>query len=133
MPERGVASKGEIVIYGPNERGQYFAAGRGRTIREQFEAFHAEHPEVYGELVKVSRQVRGRRAHWSIGAAFEVVRYYRMIGPDEGEPFLLNNNYRSYYARLIMANEPDLEGFFALRELREATQDARDVVRGAGQ
>lgn len=30
--------------------------------------------------------------------------------------FKLNNSYRAYYARLIMAQEPDLAGLFALRK-----------------
>ena len=118
-------------IYGPSERGQYFAAGRGRTIREQFEAFHAEHPEVYRELVALARLVKSRgRPHWGIKAAFEVARYTRIVERDDAEPFLLNNNYAPHYARLIMDREPDLAGFFAVRELHEPS--ARDVVRGAG-
>ena len=30
--------------------------------------------------------------------------------------FVLNNNYTALYARRIMANEPDLDGVFRLRE-----------------
>ena len=30
--------------------------------------------------------------------------------------FKLNNNFTAHYARLLMAQEPDLEGFFETRE-----------------
>jgi hypothetical protein len=32
-----------------------------------------------------------------------------------GDDWRLNNNYRPYYARLLMQQEPQLQGFFALR------------------
>ncbi len=92
------------------------------TIDSRFEAFHARHPEVYDELVDLAyqaRRVAGRR-RIGIGMLFEVLRWeWTLAGlPDDAEEFKLNNNYRSRYARLIMANNPDLDGLFELRELK---------------
>lgn len=90
------------------------------TIGQQFRRFHAEHPEVYEELVSLSRiaKMAGRQA--GIKMVFEVLRWNRMIAglPDPGEDYKLNNNYHSRYARLIMRQEPDLKGFFETRRLR---------------
>ena len=94
-----------------------------QTIQGRFERFHADHPEVYAEIVRLAREWRAasrspRTARWSIDGAFEVLRWQRHIAADEHEPYRLNNDYRSRYARAVMEWEPDLDGVFDLRELR---------------
>lgn len=86
-------------------------------IREAFLRFHAENPLVYEELVKLAR--RGKRAgvtRIGIKMLFEVLRWQHALDT-AGDDFKLNNNYHSYYARLIMRKEPDLFGIFELRKL----------------
>jgi hypothetical protein len=52
-----------------------------------------------------------------IGTLWEVLRHdYLLQGLDA--PKGLPNNHRSRYARLLMLQEPDLKGFFALSKLR---------------
>lgn len=88
------------------------------TLEERFEEFHDKNPHVYVALVKLARQLMAR-GHKKIGIAmlWEVLRWQSML-QTEGDPFKLNNDYKSRYARLIMAIEPDLEGVFDLRELK---------------
>jgi hypothetical protein len=91
------------------------------TIRERFEAFHAAHPEVYDELVRLAYEARAAgRDKVGIKMLFEVVRWNRIVvgGVDEG--WRLNNVFSAHYARLIMQREPDLAGFFETRSLRSA-------------
>ncbi len=90
------------------------------SIEAQFEAFHTRHPEVYASLVTLAYQARGRDRRIGIGMLFEVLRWeWTLAGlPDDAEEFKLNNNYRSRYARLIMADHPQLDGLFELRELK---------------
>jgi hypothetical protein len=80
----------------------------------RFETFHAAHPAVYRELVRLARREvkRGRRP--GIGMIWEVMRW-RVAGPRR---LRLNNDWRSRYARLIQASEPDLAGVFRTRKLR---------------
>lgn len=33
-----------------------------------------------------------------------------------GDKYKLNNNYTRHYSRLLMSREPELEGFFEVRE-----------------
>jgi hypothetical protein len=90
-----------------------------RRIEAAFNAFHAEHPEVYAELVRVARRLRQQGwERFGIATVFEVVRYRSMIGNLAGgaKP-KLNNNHRAYYSRLIMEREPDLAGVFKTRQL----------------
>ena len=90
------------------------------TIEQKFWEFHEAHPEVYAELVGIARGlIRRGYKRFGIATCYEVCRWRSMMGVGVGrtEPFKLNNNYRAYYARLIMQREPDLRGIFKTREL----------------
>jgi hypothetical protein len=121
MIEFGVTAQDQLVV-------------KGETIRKGFERFHAANPSVYKRLVAHARVWRhaqpGRKL--GIGMLFERLRWDLAL-QTRGEPIKLNNNYRSYYARLIMAQEPDLADIFATRRLRapdypdqEGDSDGRD-------
>lgn len=84
-----------------------------------FQRFHAEHPEIYRELCRLARNLKSQGLEkYSIVGIYEVIRFNDAYSNTGEKPFKLNNNYRSRYARLIMENEPDLQGFFETRELR---------------
>lgn len=76
--------------------------------------FHRENPHVLREIVQVCLRVLPKRTHWSINAAFEVVRYNADI-TTTGRTYKLNNNHRAFYARWIMRDVPALAGFFCTR------------------
>jgi hypothetical protein len=90
---------------------------RADRIQTEFQTFHNEHPEVYTRLVRLARtwQANGS-AKLGIATLFEVLRWNSHLNPDKAGGYKLNNNYRALYARLIMDQEPDLEGLFELRE-----------------
>lgn len=94
-----------------------------RTIEARFVAFHAAHPEVLEKLRELSLELvrRGHR-HFGISVPWEVLRYRTLLGytPTEGEPFRLNDHFRSRYSRLLMETTPELEGVFETRELKTA-------------
>ena len=89
------------------------------TPREKFEWFHENNPHVYRALVDLARRQKelGRK-HWSMKAAFEVLRHLGTLKTDprsETTKYKLNNIYTAFYARLIMKQESDLAGFFSTR------------------
>ena len=88
-------------------------------IEQAFLQFHADNPLVYDELVALAKDLRSRQYDTlGIGMLFEVLRWRRMkLVAGNDYDFKLNNNYRAYYARLIMEREPDLAGVFNTREL----------------
>ena len=51
---------------------------------------------------------------------FEVIRWQWSRETTASDGFRLNNSLTSRFARLIMEQEPDLEGFFDVRELKAA-------------
>lgn len=75
---------------------------------------------VYGACRRAALRLRRRGfRRYAVSALFEAARWLWAvrIGPDV-DGWRLNSNYTPYLARELMASEPDLAGFFALRELR---------------
>ena len=92
----------------------------GNPLDEAFERFHRLNPRVYELLVDLARQAKTRGLERvGMKMLFEVVRWEFTLTTTDPD-WKLNNNYTSRYARLIMANEPDLAGMFATRDLRSA-------------
>lgn len=99
-----------------------------RTIREAFLRFHGENPHVYEQLLAMAQQAQQAGASkLGIGMMFEVLRWQATLRTG-GDDFKLNNNYRSYYARLIVARNPSLEGVFEMRRLHGRGLSAQDVA-----
>jgi len=89
------------------------------SIEERFREFHAAHPEVYTELVKLARQAKAAgRTRIGMKLLFEVVRWNSVVNPDRDGDFKINNIFSSRYVRMIKRHEPDLAEMFATRELR---------------
>lgn len=91
-----------------------------KSLYAQFLEFHGANPDVYKSLVRMSHDLvcRGHK-RYGIGGLFEVLRWQSAMLTDSKD-WKLNNNYRAFYARLIMASEPLLDGFFELREQKAA-------------
>lgn len=90
----------------------------GESIEEQFQAFHEANPHIYRLLRALALDYkRSGRSRCGIKMLYEVLRYRSGVYTT-GEPYKLNNNFTSLYARLLMDREPELEGFFEIRERR---------------
>ena len=88
---------------------------REPTMTERFEALMASRPDIYELMVKLARDVKGRGIEdYGMKAIFERARWHFRVERGEAD-FKLNNNYTAFYAREIMAREPDLDGFFKTR------------------
>jgi len=91
----------------------------GSKGEERFNAFHLQHPEVYKAICDKSRILKRRGVnHYGIFALLNVVRYHSDVSANKSSPWRLNNNFAPYYARLIMRQEADLQGFFELRTMK---------------
>ena len=95
------------------------AAPRPLTIQERFAAFDRANPHVYRLLVRFAFEAKARRTRYSLKALFERIRWHVQIETG-GEEFKLNNLYTSRYARKLIAEYPEFEGFFETRELKAA-------------
>ncbi len=95
-------------------------SAKDKTIAEAFADFHEANPHVYRNLVRLARKMKDvGRARVGISLLYENLRWnYSLHTTTEESSYRLPNNYRAYYARLIMATNADLEGMFDVSELR---------------
>lgn len=82
----------------------------------KFVQFHEENPNVYTRLRELAFEWKNA-GHEKIGIAmlYEVMRWTAGLKSKDLDGFTLNNNYKAYYARMLMFNEPELRGMFDLR------------------
>ena len=86
---------------------------------------HIQHPGVYRLLRRLAFQaVQAGATRLGMKNLYEVARWNRMMEglPESDDQFRLNNNWTGMYARLLMENEPALDGLFETRELRSSTR-----------
>lgn len=96
---------------------------REATIQERFEAFHRANPQVYAALRGLALQMLGNGVRqYGIKGLFEILRWQFAL-QTKGEPFKLCNDYTSRYARLLVNLNPELDGFFEFRSLREVCHE----------
>ena len=91
--------------------------GISPTIAQRFVEFHTASPDVYQALVALARQWLSNTGRKKLGikTLFERARWELALTTSDPD-FKLNNNYAPYYARLVMRQEPDLDGMFDLRK-----------------
>jgi len=83
----------------------------------QFRNFHRVHPHVYEQLKTLALRLKNVGVQsYGMKALFEILRFNALLSVDNN--FELNNNYAPLYARLLMKQEEELQGFFKIRTLR---------------
>lgn len=88
------------------------------TLQEKFELYHAANPHVYKLFEKYARRARNAGfVRYSANSIFEVIRWHLNIDT-VGEIYKMNNNYRAFYARKFMEENPAYRGFFEIRKQR---------------
>jgi hypothetical protein len=87
----------------------------GESHFERFERFHSLNPHVYEAIASLVRQLK-RRGHKRISmrGLFEFLRTSHAL-QTAGDDYKLNNNFTSFYARLIAVKEPELASLFEFR------------------
>ena len=84
----------------------------------RFAEYHQANPHIYDAIVDLCREWKAAgHDRIGIGMVFEILRWQHGMRAT-GDDFSVNNTMRSRYARLVMANEPDLVGFFETRSLK---------------
>ena len=91
---------------------------RRRSIDARFADFHAANPHVYRNIRALALSlVDAGREKVGVKACIEVLRYFVGIHTERGsDPYALNNDYASRYARLLLKDEPRLRGLIDTRE-----------------
>ena len=94
-------------------------------VEEAFRRFHRENPHVYERLKRLAFKLKVRGVdRWGMKALYEILRYEEAVATNSPAAlYRLNNNFTALYARMLMEREPDLEGFFEVRERVGASTD----------
>jgi len=98
------------------------------SLAVRFMEFHQKNPEVYRTLFQLAYNlyVKGIRKY-GIAGLWEVMRW-QMTMELADEEFKLNNDYKAFYARLLMAQNSFLEGFFTVRNSEADEAFAYELV-----
>ena len=91
---------------------------RELTIQERFELFHEANPEVYEWLHEKAMTAVASGKKIGMKCLWEMLRWHVYIELEYEDEFRLNNDFTSRYARYLMDDEDDLDGYFEIRELR---------------
>lgn len=98
------------------ERESVFYPTRYMTWDEyRFWDYLKKNLKLYRRLIAVTRSAKSGVTFWGIDGICAVARYLFTF---EGRPerYKMTNNYRPFFARFIMENNPDLDGFFVVKE-----------------
>ena len=95
-----------------------FSPGASKLERN-FIIFHNANPHVCRLCIRFAYEFKDAgHSKCSIKLLYERVRWEIAVST-KTKDFKLNNNHHSYYARLIMLQEPALRGFFRIRRQRQ--------------
>ena len=82
-----------------------------------FKKYDEENPQIWDEFKKYSFQAKARGfKNYSAKGIFEIIRWH--TATEGNDMFKLNNNYHADYARKMIKEFKQFEGFFRLRELK---------------
>ena len=112
----------EVWAYRHRRKAHLCGPGKRRDPEKEFARWldTRDGQTIYVEAMRRALRLKAMGfRHYGIGAIYEAIRYDSSVavGPD-GDGYKLNDHHRSRLARLIMAKEPDLAGFFETRQLR---------------
>ncbi len=87
-------------------------------LEQKFWQFHDTHPEVYWYLLDFANEWKRQSPDRQCGIKmlFERVRWELTINYHHNSEVKLNNNHAPFYARLLMRNNPNLDGLFKIRK-----------------
>ncbi len=89
-----------------------------KTLDEKFFQYHNDNPHVLKLFLNYARQVKDVGfQHYGFHTIMHRVRWHLNVETKDSEGYKMNNNYSSRYARLLVKENPEFEGFFRNRKL----------------
>lgn len=98
----------------------FLLKSRYEEMKEQYEEFDKEHPEVWEYFVRFTfDRINRGFDQYSVNGIFERIRWETArpgIYGTANNTFKLNNNHRPFYARRFTLEYPQFEEFFKTRK-----------------
>jgi len=99
--------------------------GYDESSKKAFWDYHAQNPIIYEKLKIYAKQLKDSgRNRFGIRAIFERIRWDMYI-EYKNDDFKLNNTFSPFYARLLIFDHPEFDGFFETREVKGITKPKR--------
>lgn len=96
------------------------AAQRKAEREAAFLAFDEKYPEVFERLKSMALALKARGfEHYGLRALWEAMRYDLSV-KTTGKQYKLSDHMPPYYSRKLMAEVPELDQFFEIRERRKS-------------
>lgn len=87
------------------------------TLQARWQQVKQQQPELLDRCYALCKRAQARGfKRWSADAMFHVLRFETGISTDDKTGLKINNDYTAFIARDLMDQNPDLNGFFQLRE-----------------
>ncbi len=96
-------------------------------LLKKFLEYHSKNPELY-KLFKefaYSAKIKGQRKRFSIWMIANRIRWYSQV-ETTGHEFKVSNDYLALYARLLIYEYPEFEGFFQLKTMKKRRTAAKE-------
>lgn len=82
-----------------------------------FHNYHSQNPHIWEAFKKYAFEAKEKGfTSYSANGIFEIIRWHTDIRARD--TYKVNNNFRPDYARKMMREFPEFEGFFKVRELK---------------
>lgn len=82
-----------------------------------FSTYHKENPHIWKAFKKYSFEAKDKGfSNYSANGIFEIIRWNTDL--KSRDKYKVNNNYRPDYARKMMTEYPEFNGFFRTRVLK---------------
>ena len=96
----------------------------------RFWDFHEANPDIYLEFVQraMALWINGR-TKYGARAIFQIIRYNTIVSGSKDD-YKINNNYIARYARMAMAEAPQLKDFFRTRYIDSKCWPEEDPAAG---
>jgi hypothetical protein len=86
---------------------------------ERFLQYNEKNPHVYELFKKYSLEAKNAgRKRFSVWLIANRIRWYTNI-ETTGKDFKINNDYLAFYSRLLIAENPDLDGLFLMKKMKK--------------
>ena len=101
----------DLPLFGDHSRKEHKLLNKWNEAKQR-------QPQLMPEMARIARELRSMgKTRYSINGLFEILRWEtRHTTGNDG--LKMDNNHRAFAARDLMADYPDLDGFFAIREQR---------------
>jgi hypothetical protein len=83
----------------------------------EFKEYDKQNPHIWEAFKEFSLNAKQKGfSNYGSSGIFEIIRWNTNI--QSRDLYKINNNYKPHYARKMMLEFPEFEGFFRVRELR---------------